>query len=217
MIYRAKDVDLSDFDCVPVCYMGKNTRVITEAIEVTEENIGRLCLEFESELAYAGETVRFEFKAHRGTPEDPAGPAFLTVMKGFWIIILWGEIHIFRDKEFKSTFSTDVPSPFNDEAIKTPDEIREEVFGTATVVPENPEDTKMIPIVGNIGGVEVAIDPSHNYVAPPASGDFAPGGRGTWKVDNRPAEFTYPEGSRTQEMIDRANARADEQKGESDS
>jgi hypothetical protein len=135
MIFSSKDVDLSDFpDITSVCYLSKNTHIITQAVQVTAENIGKLCLEFESELDYRGPTAPgFTFKAKRGTADDPADPAYLYAFVGVWIVPIWGEIHLFRNTEFVNTFSTDVPGPYDDKPsadIKTVKEMRVELGAT---------------------------------------------------------------------------------------
>jgi hypothetical protein len=43
----------------------------------------------------------------RGTKEEPEDDRTLIVRPTNWLVILWDEIHLFRDPEFRSTFSFD--------------------------------------------------------------------------------------------------------------
>jgi hypothetical protein len=67
---RAEDVNLSHLGTLRVGYAPKN--ILTEAIQATQENIGKLALEFESELRYneAGFPF-FLIDAERGTEDKP--------------------------------------------------------------------------------------------------------------------------------------------------
>lgn len=102
MIFGTKDVNLSHLDPIQVSYAPKG--IITEAIEVRDENIGKLALEFETELRYYDTGLTwFTFMADRDA-EPPLNSRKLLINVGFWIVVLWGELHVFRDKEFQSTF-----------------------------------------------------------------------------------------------------------------
>jgi len=80
----------------------------TLAMQVTREKIGGLALEFETELIYSGEGEPYlNIYVARGTKEEPENDRNLIVRPGDWFVILWDEIHLFRDKEFRSTFSFD--------------------------------------------------------------------------------------------------------------
>jgi hypothetical protein len=82
-----------------------------QAIQVTRENIGKLSLEFETELRYAdGGLPYFHFWAKRFDETQPDGqepPVVLNVRLGDWIVALWGELHIYRDADFINTFTVD--------------------------------------------------------------------------------------------------------------
>jgi len=109
-VFNAESVDLSHLDLQVVEYAPKN--IITEALQITQENIGKLSLEFEEELFFdQGGRPYFVFTAERldGTQVDPAIAAKdsieLYVRLTDWIVPLRGELHIFRDLIFQHTFS----------------------------------------------------------------------------------------------------------------
>lgn len=105
----ANEIDLSHFNTAMAGYGPKN--IYAEAVLVTTENIGKLALEFELDLRYMGNhglgTPFFTFLAKREL-EDPIE---LTVLPNFWIIMLWDEIHIFRDDLFNKTFEVTPAAP----------------------------------------------------------------------------------------------------------
>lgn len=89
-----------------VSYHLKN--IHTVALQVTEGNIGGLSLELEVELCYYNNGTPFmEAYFARGTNDKPETDRYANVKVGDWFVILWDEIHVFRDKEFRSTFSFD--------------------------------------------------------------------------------------------------------------
>lgn len=78
----------------------------TMALQVTEENIGILALEFETELTYCPEgDVSLKVWVER--TEAAVGARILEFYPTDWIVVLWDEFHLFRDKEFQHTFSFD--------------------------------------------------------------------------------------------------------------
>lgn len=80
----------------------------TIALQVTLQNIGILSLEFEVELNYTNEGAPFiNVWVARGSAENPERDRSITFRPEDWIVILWDEIHKFRDPEFKATFSFD--------------------------------------------------------------------------------------------------------------
>lgn len=82
----------------------------TIALQVTPQNIGILSLELEVELRYDEFANPYvTFAAARGSAENPERDRGLMFRPDDWIVILWDEIHKFRDPEFKATFSFDVP------------------------------------------------------------------------------------------------------------
>ena len=103
MIYNASNIDLRHFDVVIASYDPK--WIHAEAIQATEENIGRLSLEFEEELYNDGKGLWFGFDAER-TKEDGTAdmPQELYVPVGSWIVALRGELHVFPDHIFQNTF-----------------------------------------------------------------------------------------------------------------
>lgn len=106
---QASEIDLTHFSPVLADYGPKG--ILAKAVLVTKENIGKLALEFELDLRYAGVggytgTPFFKFMADRTADE----PIELTVLAGFWIIELWEEIHIFRADIFENTFRIVVSS-----------------------------------------------------------------------------------------------------------
>jgi hypothetical protein len=87
----------------------------TAALQVTPENIGALSVEFHEDLRYeeAGPgRPYFMFRAERANDEEPDRNAVaLRVCLGYWIVVLWDQLHVFRDFEFKSTFTINSPGP----------------------------------------------------------------------------------------------------------
>lgn len=86
----------------------------TEAVQVTEENVGRLSLEFETELFFSDTNglPYFRITVARHGPNDTTETGMtewivLTVRVGDWIIPLRGEIHVYRDVTFIHTFQFD--------------------------------------------------------------------------------------------------------------
>lgn len=109
-VFSAESVNLLHLGPERVSYEPKD--ILTEAIQVTQENIGKLSLEFEEELFYdnSGRPF-FVFSASRGKEDSPADPAELYVRLSDWIVPLRGELHIFRDVIFQNTFVFDNPRP----------------------------------------------------------------------------------------------------------
>jgi hypothetical protein len=112
MIYDSDNILLSHLGPVSATYPPKKINV--QAINVTRENIGKLALEFEAELWYAeGSLPYFQFEAKRfdeGQPDGQLPPKNLSVRLGDWIVALWGELHIYRDLDFRNTFTFDIPN-----------------------------------------------------------------------------------------------------------
>jgi hypothetical protein len=105
---NSADVNLSHLNPIPCDYHHKG--IHTEAIQVTPENIGKLSLEFEKELFYAGDgRPYFVFDAQRGEDGSVTGEVTqLFVRVTDWIVPLRGEIHIYHDLTFWTTF--DLPT-----------------------------------------------------------------------------------------------------------
>jgi hypothetical protein len=106
MIYESGNILLNHLGPVSAMYSPKDIHVW--ALQATRENIGKLALEFESELLYGeGGLPCFRFPAKRFGDTQPDGqlpPVRLTVRLGDWIVALWGELHIYRDLDFRNTF-----------------------------------------------------------------------------------------------------------------
>lgn len=101
--------NLQDFDsifylgAVSVSYPPKD--INTEAIQVVPGNIGALSVELQTELCYRNDGAPFiEIEVGRGTEQNPKPDRFVSIRPGDWIVVLWDELHVFRDFEFKSTF-----------------------------------------------------------------------------------------------------------------
>lgn len=106
MIFNAENFDIFRLGSVAVVYPPKN--INTVALRVAAENIGALSLEFESELRYdADGSPYFNILVERGASDEMAKSFNLQVFEGDWIVILWNEIRIFREEEFKNTFEFD--------------------------------------------------------------------------------------------------------------
>ena len=139
MIFSAKDFNVYHLGSIPVSYPPKG--INTHAILVTAENIGALSLEFRVGLIYDKDgTPYFKIRAERGNDEEPESPATLSIYADDWLIVLWDELHVFQDVEFRNTFRMD---------MKPPLDVQERYFG---------------PTLGaTIGTPEVA----HDEVRPP--------------------------------------------------
>jgi hypothetical protein len=113
----ANEIDLSHHDPIMAGYGPKN--IYAQAVLVTLDNIGKLALDFELDLRYLGGKPCFRFLAKRELDD----PIELMVFPGYWIIMLWDEIHIFRDDLFRKTFEIESKDPemvtLNDELKKT--------------------------------------------------------------------------------------------------
>lgn len=102
-MFDPRSVNLIHFSPRRVAYKPKKIR--TEAIQVTLENVGKLCLEFSADLMYSGEMPWFSFMAIRYKQDGLAGvPRDVIVRVGDWLVPLWNELHLFRDREFQNTF-----------------------------------------------------------------------------------------------------------------
>jgi hypothetical protein len=102
-----------DFDPVPhnpVLASYGNKDITAPAVKVTEKNIGKIALDLEIDLKYigGGPTGRpfLAFTAFRHDDD----PIDLTIFLDFWIVLIWGEIHIFRDDIFQNTFEVSAPN-----------------------------------------------------------------------------------------------------------
>lgn len=106
--YDAVSVSLHHFQPRHVSYQPMDLRV--EAVQVTQENIGRLSLEFETELLFNGDRLPyFRIEVWRKGPNDTdetgmSQTLMLTVLVGDWIIPLRGEIHVYPNQMFLNTF-----------------------------------------------------------------------------------------------------------------
>lgn len=106
---RVEEFNIFALGAEAVSYHLKN--IHTVALQVTETNIGVLSLELEVELCYYNDGTPFiEAYFARGTKDQPEVDRYANIKIGSWFVILWDEIHVFRDKEFRSTFSFDGPS-----------------------------------------------------------------------------------------------------------
>lgn len=114
---EAADVDLSNFSPVLVEYGPKD--IHAQAAKVTEDNIGQFALEFELDVNYPFPNRTglpyMTFLATRAHEE----PIELTVSTNEWVVLIWGEIHIFRDDLFKKTF--EIPNIENEVELERPE------------------------------------------------------------------------------------------------
>lgn len=112
-VYDAESLDLSHLYPVRIRYAPKNLQA--EAIQATEYTIGKLALEFETEIFYSGDRPYFHFDAKRFDATQPDGqtpPQSLCVRLSDWIVPLRGELHVFPDHLLRNSFDVeDVVSP----------------------------------------------------------------------------------------------------------
>jgi hypothetical protein len=110
MIFAAKDFNVYHLGMIPVNYPPRS--INTYAIQVTSENIGALSLELQVGLRYDGDGVPYvKFAAERGTVEQPDTPDGLHVYVDDWIVVLWDQLYVFQDTEFRNTFHHSVAEP----------------------------------------------------------------------------------------------------------
>jgi hypothetical protein len=103
---RVEEFNIYSLGAEAVSYHLKD--IHTLALQVTEKNIGILCLELETELIYTADGAPYlNVYVARGSKENPENDRGLIVRPTDWLVILWDEIHLFRDPEFRSTFSFD--------------------------------------------------------------------------------------------------------------
>lgn len=113
--YIKKEVAMQDLNAESVNLVHLNPELVsyepkgihTEALQVTLENIGKLSLEFETEVQYAENGLPFLLIKVERFDKDPKHLYFRLTD---WIVPLWGEIHVFRDLMFRSTFTFDNPN-----------------------------------------------------------------------------------------------------------
>jgi hypothetical protein len=132
MIFGARDVNLSHLYPVRVSYAPKG--IVTEAIQATRENIGKLALEFEEELLFNHEDAPyFRIQAERGTQSKPQTPRLFHIRPGDWIVPLRDEIHVYKDELFQNTFDIEtLISPDFQEGIQTPEQVRDSLRGVVS-------------------------------------------------------------------------------------
>lgn len=108
--FNAEDVNLIHLDPELVSYEPKG--VHTEALQVSPENIGKLALEFETEVLYDHNSGLpfLSIRAGRQTEDNLDASKQLFFRLSDWIVPLWGEIHVFRDVVFRNTFTFDNPN-----------------------------------------------------------------------------------------------------------
>lgn len=121
MIFAAEDINLFHLGMVEVEYPPKD--IHTMALQVTSDNIGRLSLEFETDLIYnGGHPPYFYIDAARDNEAHGEELRSLCVRITDWIVILWDKIYAFRDAEFKTTFSM-----CKDFELRSPNAVRREL------------------------------------------------------------------------------------------
>lgn len=100
------NVDLSVYHPQNYTYLPLDLWV--QSIQVTEDNIGGLAVEFEADLLYSDAGLPyFLFHAEREglTPESPKSYAVLTVRLDDQLVAIRGQLQLFRDRQFRSTFA----------------------------------------------------------------------------------------------------------------
>lgn len=103
---RVEEFNIYSLGAEAVSYHLKD--IHTLAMQVTRKNIGILALEFETELIYTADAEPYlNIHVARGPKEEPENDRNLIVRPNDWLVILWDEIHLFKDPEFRSTFSFD--------------------------------------------------------------------------------------------------------------
>lgn len=98
MIYSADDINLDHFNPIPAEYGPRDLKA--KAVLVTDDNIGKIAIEFFLDVQYSLDEPMVHFTAERTDDE----PIKLMIKPGMWIVLLWGEIHVFRDELFRKTF-----------------------------------------------------------------------------------------------------------------
>lgn len=171
MILSANDFTGYHLGTVLVAYSPKGIK--TEAVQVTAENVGALSLELDEELRYYDTGEPFiQFRAQRGTDDEPKTPAVVTLRVTDWLVCIGDELRMFRDFEFKRTFA---------------------------IIQRNAHELSVDHSSAEATGFTTAVEPNElydNVIAPVSSGDFAPGGPGLLVPGTDPGKFVYDENIR---------------------
>jgi hypothetical protein len=139
--YEASEIDLSTFNPLFASYGPKS--IYAPAALVTEDNIGQIALQLERDVLYPFESMPgagapfIKFMALRHTEE----PIELTIYPGCWIVLIWDEIHIFKDGLFQKTFHFDV----EDEKALEENELSEQSKQLL-----HPDATQIMPSYGDV-------------------------------------------------------------------
>lgn len=115
MILSARDFSGYHLGTTLVSYPPKN--INTEALLVTPENIGAVSLELKAELLYDDKDSPYmALEVARGTGQH-AVHRMMTVRVEDWIVVLWDELHVFKDFEFRNTFHFHSEKPLHELSV----------------------------------------------------------------------------------------------------
>jgi hypothetical protein len=93
-----------------------------------DNHASALAVEMQRDLYYTGEynqgTPYFTFVATRFEEQ----PIELTVTPGVWVILLWGELHVFRDDVFRNTFVIEMADPGTEKTDADEDVLQEALW-----------------------------------------------------------------------------------------
>lgn len=147
MILKAVDFNAHHLGTVSVRYAPQD--LVTEALQVTAENIGSLSVELQTDLWYEDDHPYIKIKAERVDDSSDPDHVTLRIRVNDWIVVLWDEIHVFKDFDFKTTFAfTSLVTPMFPEEIREPSwtpgdgpaEIRDHIRGSLVEGPSAPSD-----------------------------------------------------------------------------
>lgn len=103
--FNAETIRLDHF--MPRAFYYPPTGMGVSAFLVTEENLGALAVEFESDLYYRNSDPYFILRAERESEHVDAQPPVINiaVQVGCWIVSMYGCLYMFHDVHFKKTFA----------------------------------------------------------------------------------------------------------------
>lgn len=154
--FDARNLMLSHLKTGSFTYYPKE--ILTDAIFVTKENIGKLSLEFEAELEFDSMFgVHFHANLGRSCGDEEMHSKDEMIGLNDWIFFLNNEVHVWRDDIFRATFDTvqcdwpEKPKKIADAPFKVIKEVSIDMFGPdKNGVPHTGVVSKKIATAGSL-------------------------------------------------------------------
>lgn len=136
MILTVQDFNAWELGGVSVRYSPR--AITTQALQVTPENIGALSIELRTDLRYNEQGFPYlSIKVARESAEFAEEKTRIYAVRiGDWLVVLWDELHVFRDYEFKNTFQLNEDNSSFVLPPQTIEELRAEEMARRTFLPE---------------------------------------------------------------------------------